>query len=233
MLSRLLLATVLALVAVPRPAAAQLGDGCSSGALFSSIECRIDSLLNWAQGSGPPVTVQKKLQKLLLKAKLKVAAANRLVGKHRVKPAHAQLGKADRNLAKVDNILTAAAAPTVRPRGIPPTATPAEALAFCQGIRTDLGTVRSTLVVKGPILFAEICCVRICLPTQAEPAPCTIVDVEPCDSPACAAIASCVANGCEPLPAPIGTTCADLYANVCSASPTCDAYNPTCVAPAQ
>jgi len=233
MLPRLLLATVLALVAVPRPAAAQLGSGCPTGALFSSIECRIDSLLAWAQGSGPPITVQKKLQKLLLRAKTKVAAANRLVGKHRVRPAHAQLGKADRNLTKVDTLLTSVVAPTVRPRGTPPVATPAEALAFCEGIQTDVGTVRSTLVVKGPILFAEICCVRICLPTESEPAPCAIVDVEPCDSPACAAIASCVANGCEPLPAPIGTTCSQLYANVCTGSLTCDAYNPTCVAPAQ
>jgi len=91
--------------------------------------------------------------------------------------------------------------------------------------------VQSTLVVKGPILFAEICCVRLCIPTQAAPDVCAIVQAIPCTSPACAAIASCVAEGCEPLPAPIGTTCAELYANECTASPTCDAYNPSCVAP--
>lgn len=229
MLARLLLATVLALTAVPRPAAAQLGSGCSTGALFSSIECRISALLDWAKGGGPPVTVAKKIQKLLLHAQTKVTSANLLAGKHRYKPARARLGKADRNLGKVQSIL--GSLPTVRSRGLLPTATPAEAAAFCQGIRTDMGEVRSSLIPNGPILFGEICCLRVCIPTQADPSACAIVDAIPCTTPDCLITAACLQNECSVVPTAIGTTCAQLYANDCPGSLTCDAYNPTCVAP--
>lgn len=231
-LVRLLLVFSLA-VAVPRPAAADtLGANCPGGALFSSIECRLGSLLAWAKGSGPPASIATKLQRLLQKANAKMTSAEKLVGKHHVKAAHARVGQADKSLSKADALLSSVVVtPMVEPRGTPPTATPAEALAFCEGIQTDVTTVKSTLVTKGPILFAEICCVRLCIPTLAVPDVCAIVQTIPCTSPACAAIASCVAEGCEPLPAPIGTTCAQLYANECTASPSCDAYNPSCAAP--
>jgi len=229
MLARLLLATVLALVAVPRPAAAQLGSGCPTGALFSSIECRISSLLDWAKGGGPPVTVAKKIQKLLLHAQTKVTSANLLAGKHRYKPARARLGKADRNLGKVESIL--GSLPTVRTRGIAPTASPAEAAAFCQGIRSDLGTVRSTLVPNGPIFFGEICCVRLCIPTPADATACALVEAIPCTTTDCAITAACLSNECSLIPTPVGTTCTEILANTCPGLPTCDAYNPTCVAP--
>jgi len=232
MMARLLLAIALASAAVPGRASAQtLGADCPAGALFSSIECRMASLLAWAQGSGQPVTVSKKLQKLLLRAQVKVTSANVLAGRHRYKPARARLAKANANLAKVEQTLASIPAPTVRARGIAPTATPAEALAFCQGIRTDLGTVRSTLVLKGPILFGEICCLRVCIPTPADPSACAIVEAIPCTTTDCAITASCNANECSIVPTPIGTTCAQLLANECPGSLTCDAYNPTCVAP--
>lgn len=230
MLPRLLLAFALAMAAGPGPASAgTLGDGCQSGALFSSIECRIASLLDWAKGGGPPVTVAKKLQKLLLKAKVKVTSANLLATKHRYKPARARAAKADRNLAKVGNIL--GAIPTVRTRGLPPTATPAEAAAFCAAIRTDLVTVRATLNPFGPVVFQEICCIRVCVPTEAEPSPCVITETIPCASNDCVLTASCLSSGCEIVPTPLGTSCSDIFANECTASPTCEAYNPTCVAP--
>lgn len=230
-LGLLLLAIAFLATTVPAPASAgTLGQGCQSGALFSSIECRIASLLAWAKGSGPPVTVAQKLQRLLLKANAKVTSANLLAGKHRLKPARARLAKADRNLAKVSNIL-AAAQQTVRTRGLPPTATVAEAAAFCTQIRTDLTTVRATLNPLGPVVFQEICCLRVCVPTQLAPSPCAVTEVIPCTSNDCILTASCLTTGCDIYPAPLGTFCQDIFANECTASPTCDAFNPTCVAP--
>src|SRR5262249_21726999 len=175
MLSRLLLATVLATAAVPGPASADpLGAGCPSGALMSSIACRIGSLASWAQGSGPPPAVAKKIGKPLLQANKVVMSANRLIGKHKYKPARTKLGKANRNLSKVANILGASSA--LQPRAIIPTATVAEAAAFCQNIQTDVATVQTVLVPGAPVVIGEICCVQICIPTATDPTPCAIVD---------------------------------------------------------
>src|SRR5262250_2638065 len=127
MLSRLLLTIVLATAAAAVPASADpLGAGCPSGALMSSIGCRIGSLLAWAQGSGPPPALAKTIKKPLVQANKGVMSANTLIKRHRYKPARSKLAKADRNLAKVTKVLSSAAS-VVRTRAISPTATVAEA----------------------------------------------------------------------------------------------------------
>jgi hypothetical protein len=226
----LVLVLVLAGGLVPaQSSAGSLGGSCPTGAIFSSLECRLGALLGWAQGTASlTVKVQKKVSRLLLRASTQVTSAHTLSDRRRRKPARAKLAKANRGLAKVETTLEGLT-PVVRPRGVPPATTPAEAAAYCRDIRTDIETVRQTLVV-GSFLFGEICCIRVC---SRPPGTCALVDAVPCSTLDCELTAACLKNGCAIVPTPVGTTCAQFLPQiqVCDQSPTCPSDYANCVAP--